>query len=357
MAIPGIPQGLYITTGNGKNCLNWQISSGALTYSVQRSVDGVNFTTIATPAVNWFVDTTVSVGTQYWYQIASTSADGTSSYYGIGTNGLPLTITPCAPGQINLGYLRYQARLKADKLRSQYLTDDEWNFNINQSAKKLYDFLTVKFGDKYFLAPPLQISTSNFTTALGLSSVPLPNGTLYNNAPAFFKLAGVDVSANASNGQWFPLAAFNWIDRYKYTTLQVTGTVSSLYQLQYCIFGSNLYLIPSPQSLQYVQLWYIPLTVEMLLDTDMMPFSISGWSEIVIVDAAIKALVKEESLEQAAALATERKDLLDRIQETAANRDVGQPNTVSNTRASVGDPNFGSFGGFGGFGSGFGRGG
>ena len=74
---------------------------------------------------------------------------------------------------------------------------------------------------------------------------------------------------------------------------------------------------------------------------------------------AVKALIKEESYEQAQALIGERTGLLERIETTAANRDVGQPNTVSNTRARCGDPNFGSFGGFGssGFGNGFGWGG
>lgn len=357
MAIPGIPQGLYVTTGNGTNCLNWQLVPGATTYSIQRSVDGVNFTTIATPAVNWYLDSTAVIGIQYWYQVASVNVSGTSSYYGVGTNGLPLTITACAPGQINLGYLRYMSKLRADKLKSQFLTDDEWNFNINQSAKKLYDLLTIKFGEKYFLAPPVQIPSSQFTTSQGLASVPLPNGTLYNNAPALFKLAGVDVSGNAGNGQWFTLPKFNWIDRNRYSTLQLSGTVQSIRGLAYCEFGNNLYLIPTPQSAQFIQMWYVPLNTEMVLDTDMMPFSISGWSEIVMVDAAVKALVKEESFEQAQALVGERSGLIERIQETAANRDVGQPNTVSNTRASSGDPNFGTFGGGSGFGNGFGWGG
>lgn len=359
MSIPGIPQNLYITTGNGTNCLNWQIVAGATSYSVQRSADGVNFTTIATPAVNFYLDSAVVIGTQYYYQIASVSAGGTSTYASTATNGLQLIITPCAPGQINLGYLRYQSKLRSDKLRSSFLTDDEWSFNINQSAKKLYDLLVTKFGDKYFLAPPIQIPTSSVQLSQGLSSLPLPNGILYSSAPAFYKLAGVDVSVNASNGQWFTIPKFNWIDRNRYSTLQLSGTVQSIYGIAYCDFGSNVYFIPTPQAAQFIQLWYVPLMTEMVLDTDMMPFSISGWSEIVMVDAAIKALVKEESYEQAQALAGERSGLIDRIQETAANRDVGQPNTVSNTRARAGDPNFGSFGGFGssGFGNGFGWGG
>lgn len=356
--IPGIPQNLYITTGNGNNCLNWSIVSGATSYQIQRSTDGVNFSNLAAPLVNWFVDSTSAPGTQYWYQVASINVSGTSTFASIGTNGLPLTITSCMPGQINLGYLRYQSKLRADKLRSQFLTDDEWNFNLNQSAKRLYDLLITKFGEKYFLAPAVQIPTSQFVTSVGMAYAALPDGVLYNKAPAFYKLCGVDVSVNPGNGQWFTLPKFNWIDRNRYSTLQLSGTVSSTWGFSYCDNGTNVWFIPNPNAGLYVQLWYIPLVQEMLLDTDMMAYSISGWSELVIIDAAIKALVKEESYDQAQALASERSGMIDRIQETAANRDVGQPNTVSNTRARAGDPNFGSFGNgggsTGGFGSGFG---
>lgn len=363
MAIPGIPQAVYITTGNGKNCLNWRIATGAVSYKVQRSTDGVNFSDVpAQPTNNFYLDGIVSIGTNYWYRVASVSTDSTSAYASIGTNGAALQITPCAPGQINLGYLRYMSKLRATKFRSQFVTDDEWNFNINQSAKKLYDFLVQKYGEQYFLAKPLQVSTSNVITDQGLSAVPLPDGTNYTYAdnslaPAMYKLAGVDVSVNSSNGQWFTLPRFNWIDRNRYSTLQQAGTVQSVQGLAYCEFGQFLYLIPTPQAAQFLQLWFVPLMNEMLLDTDMMAFSISGWSELVIVDAAIKALVKEESYDQAQALVSERSGILDRIEQAASNRDVGQPNTVSNTRARAGDPNFGSFGGSSGFGNGFGWGG
>lgn len=359
MALAGIPQGLYITTGNAQICINWQIVAGATSYQVQRSVDGVNFSSAGAPTLSYFLDTSVSAGTQYWYQVASVNSDGTSSYASVGTNGLALSITPCLPGQINLGYLRYMSKLRADKLNSQFLTDDEWNFNINQSAKKLYDLLVLRFGDNYFLAPPVQIPTAQIQLDQSLAYITLPNGLLYSNAPAFYKVVGVDVSVNPGNSQWFPIPRFNWLDRYRYSTLQLSGTVQSIYGIAYCEFGDKVFFIPTPAASLFIQLWYVPLMTEMLLDTDMMPFSISGWSEIVMVDAAIKALVKEESYDQAAALAQDRNGLIDRITQAASNRDVGQPNTVTNTRARVGDINFGSFGGFGnsGFGGGFGWGG
>src|SRR5271165_226110 len=343
-ALTSIPQNLVITTGNGQIYLTWDQVIGATGYTIQRSLTGLigSFVTVAgADAVPNYLDATVTPGIQYWYQVASNNPSGTSNFATLGTNGLPLSIVPCLPGQINLGYLRYMSKLKADKLYSNFLTDDEWNFNINQSSTRLYDLLITKFGDKYFLAPPLQFSTN------GTSNYPLPDGSNYNAAPALYKLAGVDVGINASNNEWFTIPKFNWIDRNRYSTLQLAGTVQSIYGLAYCDFGNTLFFIPLPTNAQQIQLWYIPVVQQMLRDTDMMPFSISGWSELVIVDAAIKALIKEESYDQATILIQERKGLIDRVEETAANRDVGQPNTVSNTRARAGDQNFGSFGGFG----------
>lgn len=349
ISIAAVPYFPVLQTGNGQNLLTWTIVAGASTYSVQRSTDGVAWTTIATPAVNSYTDTTVTVGTNYFYQVASVTAGGTSTY----APSVPASITPCLPGQINLGYLRYMAQLKADKLESQYLTTDEWNFNLNQSATELYDILITKFGDQYFLAPYLTFNTN------GTDNYPLPNGANYSAAPALYKLAGVDVGINASNNQWFTLPRFNWIDRNRYATLQLAGTVQSVYGLAYCPFGNTLYFIPLPTSAQIIRLSYVPMLTQMLLDTDMLPFSISGWSEYVLVDAAMKAMQKEESLDKWNSLMQSKAALLERIETTAANRDVGQPNSVSNTRARCGDQNFGSFGGFGssGFGGGFGWGG
>ncbi len=356
--ISAIPQQIVLNTGNGQNFLSWAQVAGATNYVVQRSTTGLlgSFSTVASPAVNSYLDDDVLVGVQYWYQVGSSSSGGDSGFNSTGTNSLPLTITPCLPGQINLGYLRYMSKLRADKLKSNFLTDDEWNFNINQSSNRLYDVLIRKYGDRYFFAPPLIFATN------GSNVYPLPNGQNYDGAPALYKLAGVDCSSGAAsqnNGNaWFTLPTFNWIDRNKYNTLQMAGTVSAVYGLSYCQQGNNLYFIPYPTNAQSIQIWYIPMLTQMLQDTDMMEFSISGWSELVIIDAGIKALIKEESYEQAQKLIDERTNILERIETTAANRDVGQPNTVSNTRSSAGDPNFGALGSFGsgGFGPGWGWG-
>lgn len=359
MSAPYIPQNVVLQTGNGNNLISWPIVVGATSYSVQRSTDGLNFSTIGSPVTTYFLDNTSLVGVSYYYQVASVNGSGTSSY----NASYPTNIVPCLPGQINLGYLRYMSQLRADKLNSQYLTTDEWNFNINQSATELYDILITKYGDDYFFAPQLLIQ------AVGLNAYPLPDGSNYPtagvNAPAIYKLNGVDASIagatqnNAPNNGWTPLARSNWSDRDKYTTYPgQAGALNNIYQMSYREMGNLLYVFPANSNMT-LRLNYVPMLQQMLQDTDMLTFSISGWSEYVINDAAMKAMVKEESFDKWQALKAANDLIRERIETTAPNRDVGQPNTVSNTRATMGDPGFSNWGngygggGFGGGGAGY----
>jgi hypothetical protein len=364
-SLSAIPQQVILQTGNGQNLLSWNIVSGATSYSVQRSTDGVHFSVIATPTNNYYVDSAVTIGTLYYYSVASVSVAGTSGYI----PSSPTSIVPCPPGQINLGYLRYQARLRADMLKSNFVTNDEWNLMINNSVYELGDILTAKYGEDYFLAPPLIIQS---TSAL---SYPLPNGTNYPNvngipnpagdpAPACFKVYGMDYNsfgAQINNTQgWVSMSRFNWSDHNKYNIL--LGAASNNVSGQYCSFqfremGDQVYIIPT-NSGQYFRLWYVPLAKQLLLDTDMMPFGYSAWWEYPVVDAAAKALAKQQLFDQAQELMNRKANLELRIEVTAANRNVGQPNTATNSRNTMGDPNFsgpgGSFGG--GFGGGMGGG-
>ena len=362
--LSALPIKVILQTGNGQNLLSWNRVGGATGYSVQRSTDGVNFTVIGSPAVNYYVDSTAIIGTNYYYSVASVTPAGISGY----TPSQPNSITPCAPGQINLGYLRYQSRLRSDMLRSNFQTNDEWNIEINQSNKELYGLLVQKYGEDYFLAPPLIIQSQ------GLQSYELPNGTNYPNvggqpnpsgspAPACFKVHGIDFNAfgaQLNNAQgWIGMSRFNFADRNKYNFLlgAASNNVSGQYcQFQYREMGTQVYVLPV-NSGQYFRLWYVPLTPDLLLDTDMIPFSYSGWHEYIVCDVAAKALEKQQLFDQAMSFTNRKMALLDRIETEAANRDVGQPNTSTNSRATLGDPNFGGMngGGWGGLnGGGFG---
>ncbi len=340
---------VILQTGNGSNLVSWPLIAGATSYSIQRGTDGVTFGTVVTSPTNSYLDSTVTIQNSYFYQVASVNGSGTSGY----TASYPPSIVPCLPGQINLGYLRYMSQLRADKLNSTYLTTDEWNFNINQSANELYDILVNHYGDDYFFAPPLIIPLT------GALSYTLPNGSNYLvssvPAPALFKLNGADVNisggSTGANAGWVPLSRANWINRDQFTTYPgQAGALNNVYQMSYRVMGQEIYFFPQNVNMS-VRLWYVPILTQLLRDTDMMPFSISGWSEYVINDAAMKGMIKEESFEKWSALDKANERIRERINLTASNRDVGQPNTVSNIRAQCGDPGFSGWGtGFGGFG-------
>lgn len=348
MSAPSAPTNVVLQTGNGQNLVSWSGVLGATSYSIQRSLDGINFTTIGTSVAASYLDTSVTVAVVYYYQVAAVNVD-TSAYIA----SFPASIVPCLPGQINLMYLRYQAQLRADKLNSNYLTVDEWNFNINQLCYELYDLLVSKFGDQYFLAPLLQFNLT------GDISYTIPNGANYSAAPALYKLAGVDVNVNSPGTQgpnqgWVCVARANLSDRNKWTIWPgVPAALNNAYALSYDLIGDQLYFYPANLN-QTVRLLYIPIMTQLLQDTDMLSFSISGWSEYVIVRAAMLAMSKEESSEKYTLLQSQLQVQIERIETQAANRDVGQPRTVSNTRSTMGDPGFGWSGGFGAGGSGWG---
>lgn len=344
MATPAVPQNIVLQTGNGQNLISWSLVSGATSYSVQRSTDGITWAIVGTPAVIQYLDTTALIGVSYYYQVASVNGSGTSAYLA----SYPENIVPCLPGQINLGMLRYQSKLRADKLNSEFLTTDEWNININKSMFGLFDILVTKYGDDFFLASPYTISTT------GAKNYPLPDGSSSFDVnsvtpPAVYKMLGVDCGVSVGNNAWVTLPRYNWIDRNRFVYPQLQANALGVFNLSYRQMGNQLYFIPNPSAGQFIQIWYVPIMTQLLRDTDMLSFSISGWDEYVVVDAAIKALIKEESFDQANALKQDRSDLLMRIETTAANRDVGQPNTISDTRSNTG---FYDGGGFGGNGSG-----
>jgi hypothetical protein len=316
MAVPAIPQNFFVQTGNQQDFLSWDITTGATSYDVQRSTDGVSYVTIATPAVNSYLDTAVTLGTQYYYKVAAVNGSGTGSYT------VPQSVVPTLPGEMSLGEMRLRAQQRADRVNSQFVTMPEWNFFINQSYYELYDILITLYED-YYVAPKLQITTD------GSQSYDLPNGQNYNGAPALYKLYGVDCGLAANTNAWVTLKKFDFIQRNRYVFPQLTTTLLGVFNLQYRVIGNKIMFVPTPSAAQYIGLWYFPRLTTLLKDTDVMD-GISGWTQYPIIRAAKYALDKEES--DTSHLDAELMYLKQRIEESAMNRDAGQPDTISPTR-------------------------
>lgn len=349
--IPGIPQNFNVQTANQQNLVSWSLSTGAISYKVQRSLDNVTYTLIATvsgsPLATSYLDTAVTLGTQYWYQVAAHNTSGDSPYT------LSQSAVPTQAGEMCLSQIRLAAMQRADRVNSNFVTLTEWNSYINQSMFELYDLLVTVYED-YFLASPIQFVADGNTFLY-----PLPNGSnTFLNAlntaqtvtpPAFYKLLGVDLALNNATNAYVTINKFNFIDRNRFVYPNTASTIYGVFNLQYRVMGSNIEFIPTPTAGQAIRLWYIPRLTELLQDTDVTTMGISGWIEYVIVRAAYYALTKEES--DTSSLVMQLESLNKRIEDSAANRDAGQPDKISDTRS-----NNGSGYGFQG-GNGWGRGG
>jgi hypothetical protein len=328
MPAPAIPQQLTAQQGNAQVLITWQPVYGVDNYTVQRSTDNSTFSTVSSPTEPSYLDTDVTVGTTYYYRVSATNGFGPSSYTA------SVNIVPTTSGSMTLGQIRLAAQQRADRVNSNFVTMPEWNSYINQSYFELYDILVQAYGNEYYVAP-----ITVFTTT-GASSYTLPDGlTVFQDAdgadftpPPFYKLLGVDLGLNPGANAWITLKRYEFISRNRFVYPQITTSLLGVAGLRYRIIGNRLHFIPTPQGNQQVRLWYVPRMTELLQDADTCD-AVSGWTEYLIVDAAIKALQKEES--DVSVLMAQKQALIDRIQAAAENRDAGEPATISDTRRAT----------------------
>lgn len=352
MAVPGTPSNFLVQSANQEILVSWDQTTGATSYTVQRSEDNVTYSVLVTvsgsPLATSYLDTTVILGTQYWYTVYASNASGD------GLEASAASAVPTPTGEMCLSQIRLQAQQRADRVNSQFITQDEWRRYINQAMFELYDLLITVYEDLY-VATPVQFTTDGSTYLY-----PLPTGSnsftsgvdtsiTFTPRP-FYKLLGVDLAIqNTSNG-YVSLKPFNFADRNNYIYPNSSSTIYGVFNMRYRLLGLNqIEFIPTPSASQAVRIWYIPRLVELLQETDTTDTGISGWIEYVIVRAAKYALDKEES--DTTKLDQELMFLNKRIEETASNRDAGMSSTISDTRSMNGY--WGSGGGFSGSSGGF----
>lgn len=210
-------------------------------------------------------------------------------------------------------------RQRADMVNSQFVSDTELTSYINQSYFELYDLLVQKFGDDYYVKTPAYTITTDGTT----DQYALPSD--------FYKLLGVDLLVNGAQGSAISVKPFNFGERNRYSApnfQQFYGVTN----LRYKLTGNYLWLTPRAQAGQTIQLWYVPRLTQLVNSTDTLD-GISGWTEYVICDSAIKCMQKEES--DVSVLMAQKAGLIQRIESAAENRDAGEPMTVTDNSSNA----------------------
>lgn len=341
MAIPAVPTNFLLQSGNGNSYLSWDQISGATTYLVQRSQDNITFSTVATitgsPLNNFYLDQGSSVGGpvaggSYWYKVAASNISGPSAY-STAQNTIVENL-----GIASLGSLRLQAQQRCDRVNSTFVSTTEWNTYISQSCKELYDLLITKYGDEYYLQVPY-----TYTLTGGQQYYPLPSD--------FYKMFLVEVALNTNDpNSYVTLRKFQKIQQNLWNYPNVY-TFYGITNLRYRIEGNQIHLVPMPTGGQTLRINYAPRPPVLMADTDTFD-GISGWEDYVVVDAAIKAMNKEES--DVSVFMAQKQALLARITEVAENRDIGEPQTVSDSRMrnfswADGDGSYGGSGSSGGY--------
>ncbi len=315
MAIPAVgnlvtPANFLAVAAQGQVALSWSAVPLSTIYYISRSDDNVTFAELGTSTSLTYNDTSGTVDQVYYYYVQAGTATASSPAT---TSQASLSLKP---GQTTVANLRLECQQRTDRVYSDNITDQEWNSMISRSYKELYDILAQKFGDTYFSATPY-----TYTTVQNLQSYPLPDD--------FYKLLGVDIALNPSDpNSWVSLTQFNFVQRnlYNYPNQY---TLYGITNLRYRLNGNDLYVVPIPQQGQTLRVWYVPRPDELIDDTDIVD-GVSGWEEYIVADVCIKALAKTE--EDASIFGAQKMALMKRIEEAAENRNIGEPNTVSDSR-------------------------
>jgi flagellar biosynthesis/type III secretory pathway chaperone len=218
---------------------------------------------------------------------------------------------------VTLLQLKDQARQRADMETSSFVSDSELTSYINASIAELHDILIQSYGEDYF------VTSSTFATVNGTEAYALPS-TLY-------KLHGVDISINGD--EFLTIKRFNFNERNRFTD-SVGWTAAGIPSIRYRIVGANIMFTPVPDGSSTVKLWFSPLAVKLVVDSDSLN-DFNQYSEYIVVDAAIKMMQKEES--DVSVLMAQKQALLQRITYASQNRDAGEPEAVSDVYAEIDD--------------------
>ena len=207
---------------------------------------------------------------------------------------------------------------RADMVGSAFVSDAEIVDYINVAMAEIHDLLVDKYEDYY-------VSTTTYT---------LPGGNPGTLPATFYKALGVDFD---SGGVSYRLKRYSFQERNMYNS---PGAVAArIADTRYAIQGNQIKFIPDPTTSGTVTLHYVPEAQRFSSGStsativSLAPAIANGYEEYVVVDAAIKCLLKEESDVQPHMVYKEQ--LRKRLEAAAGNRDAGESYKISDVNTGV----------------------
>lgn len=204
--------------------------------------------------------------------------------------------------------IRTKIRQRTNKEKSQFVTDTEIDGLMEESLANLHSLLVLQ-NENY------KISSTTITTVAGTADYALPAD--------FFKLRGVD-ALDSTYGS-YPLKQLNWEDRHISTTIY-PGNINLI---GYTFYNNNLRLLPTPQDVKNITVYYIPAAPVYVSDATTID-GVNGWETYIVYDVASTILMKEEK-DPSGMLAKKAQALIN-IKQQISNRDYENPVTVADTK-------------------------
>ena len=217
-----------------------------------------------------------------------------------------------------LAQLIVRVRQRADMVGSAFVSDAEVVDYINVAMAEIHDLLVDKYEDYY-------VSTTTYT---------LPGDNPGTLPATFYKALGVDLDAG---GVSYRLKRYSFQDRNMYNSPGVVAARTA--DTRYAVQGNQIKFIPDPTMSGTVTLHYVPEAQRFSSGStsativSLAPAVANGYEEYVVVDAAIKCLLKEESDTQPHMIYKEQ--LRKRIESAAGNRDAGESYRISDVNTGV----------------------
>jgi hypothetical protein len=153
-------------------------------------------------------------------------------------------------------------------------------------------------------------SSYAFTTASNTAAYPLPAD--------FLSLLSVDI--NIAGSPVISAIAYQEEQRNAFKNYPVFFGWGFSHPIYYQLQGGNISFIPTPLGAYNVTLNYVP-TAPVLTDPDDAIDSINGWEEFIVLDAAIKCLIKSGQPSLIPTLEDRLTKQRERIRAMAARRD------------------------------------
>lgn len=309
-------------------------------------------------------------------------------------------------GIFTIGDLITRIRQESDMVNSQFVTDPEIVTYLSSSYKELYDLLITSYGEDYSVATPISMTTNGTDDRYPLPNGLLTFKDQQGNdiiASPFYKLLGVDYQLSPNNPSGYvTIKTFSFSERNRFAVPNF-ASFWGFTNVRYRLLGNQIWFTPLPVFGQVFRMWYIPRPTDLIFSVQgttsiastsltvndgsvpkvgMTLFSpnipagttvvsitgttvtmsaealgpgvstvqmfdyltqldgISGWEEYPVVDVAIKCKDKEES--SVDVLAARKAGLRKRIEETAINRDPGQPARTADVMTDIWNTGTGS---------------